>query len=417
MIRSRRRNFVLVPGAFAVGLLAVGCASGSDDAGASPEEGGAITIANYQFLEPGRGEDIWAAMSQYTEDQPAVELNRSETPFAQYADKLNTELGAGGGPDVFVIQDAQFATLSDAGLLEPLDDVLGEADLNSSNEDLVVDGDQLGVTWEQVAYALVGNSNVMDEAGIEEMPTTVDELVEAGEKAKAVGANGLGMRHQMGEFDGWYLDYNAWPYGFGGSWSDGDDLTLDAPENVEGLEAYADVIDSGIVPVGDDASTFRTKFKENQLAFIIDNSGAALSFTNDGAITGEDMVSAPLPFEHPGQHQKIVLAVNANSENKDIAKDFVRWFTSPEGQEAIRPPIGASTIATDVPLTEEFATEHPWAQTYLDINPETRSTLIPGHETETKEIMQEVMRATERVISEGADPAESLRQAQDAVAN
>lgn len=396
-------------------LLLASCGGGSgDDAGDSDAS---LTIANYQFLEPGRGDALWEAVSQYQEENPDAELQRQEAPFAQYSDSLNTELGAGGGPDVFVVQDAQFATLAEAGVLEPLDDVLEDADLNETNEDLVVEGEQLGVTWEQVAYALLGNTTVMEEAGVEELPTTVEELIDAAEQVQETGADGLGIRHQMDEFDGWYMDYNAWTYGFGGSWSDGEDLTIDAPENVEALEAYAEVIDSGIVPVGDDASTFRNKFREDQLGFIIDNSGAALSFTEDGGLDGENMVSGPLPFEEAGQHQKIVLAVNANSDNVETAKDFVRWFVTEEGQEAIRPPLGASTLATDVPLPDEFSDTHPWAQTFIDVNPATRSNLIEGHETETMEIMRVVMQEIERVVSQGGDPAEALEQAQQQVAD
>ena len=158
--RGRRLAVAATP--LAVGaLLLSACSSGdSDDAGPDVDEGGTLTIANYQFLEPGRGDALWEALSGYATENDAVTLERSETPFAQYADKLNTELGSGGGPDVFVIQDAQFVTLAEAGLLEPLDDVLEDADLNSTNEDLVVDGEQLAVTWEQVAYAPVSYTHL-----------------------------------------------------------------------------------------------------------------------------------------------------------------------------------------------------------------------------------------------------------------
>lgn len=396
-------------------LMLAGCGAadegGATDAGENIEDG-TLVFSNWQWLEPGRGDDLWAAVNQYTEDNPSVELERSETAFAQYANKLNTELGAGGGPDIFVIQDSQFATLVEGGLLEALDDAVTDAHLNSSNEEMVVDGEQLGVTWEQVPYALLGNKNVMEEAGITELPTTVDELIAAGEDVADTGADGFAVRHQMNEFDGWYLDFSAWPYGYGGAWSDGEELTIDAPENIAGIEAYKEIYDSGIMPVGDDASTFRTKFKENQLAFIIDNAGAALSFTSGGEIDGQDIVSGPLPFDEPGQHQKLVLAVNANGDNVELAKDFISWFVSDEGQEAIRPPLGASTLATDVPLPDDFVEMHPWAETYLEVGEDSRSTLIEGFETDTKDIMQSVMQAVERVISQNEDPKTALEQAQ-----
>jgi len=383
--------------------------------GSSPaaSDGGTLVVANYQFLEPGRGDQLWNGLLGYEEFNDKATLEQTASPYLQYVDKLNTELGAGGGPDVFVVQEAQFATLAEAGLLEPLNDVLADSDLNSLNEGLKVDGDQVGVIWEQVTYALIGNKNLMEQAGIDALPTDVDELIAAGQQIQeATNADGFAVRHLMSEFDSWWMDYNVFPYGFGGSWSDGSELTIDSPENIAGLEAYKKIYDAGIMPIGDDASTFRTKFKENQLAFMIENNGATLSFTEGGQISGTDIVSGPLPFTDPGQHQRIVFAVNKNSDNVELAKDFIRWFVSEEGQTAIRPGLGASTLATDVPLSDEFQSAHPWAPTFLDQAATSRSNLVEGFETDTKAIMQIVMRAVERVITKGDDPAQALAEAQ-----
>jgi multiple sugar transport system substrate-binding protein len=405
----------------ALAALAIGSAAAlvvtacSSNPTTEPDEdqplSGSIAFSNWQWLAPGSGDALWDAVSSAYEDQGEVVLERSETPFAQYANKLNTELGAGGGPDVFVVGDVQFTTLAEAGLLEPLGDVVGDVSLNGSNDSLVVDEEQVGVTWEQVGYALVGNKNVMAEAGITEMPANVDELIEAGKKVEATGASGFGVRHQMSDFGGWYVDFPAWTYGYGGSFSDGTELTIDSPENIEGLTQYKRVIDSGIVPIGDDASTFRSKFKENQLGFVLDNSGAVLSFTT--AMSGQDIVAAPLPFPEGGQNQHLILAVNANSENKAAALDFVSWVLSDEGQTILREQRGASTLATDVPLDPAFAEANPWAETYIETADETRSGLIVGFEENTEPIMRIVMQAVERVITQGEDPAEALGQAQE----
>jgi len=410
--RTRRLTLAAAVAATSTALILAGCSAPDTSDGTPAEEGGTLVISNWQWLEPGRGETLWEGISGYSAANPNVTLEKSETPYGQYADKLNTELGAGGGPDVFVILDSQFATLQEAGLLEPLDSALGDADLNNSNKDLVIDGEQLAVTWEQVPYALLGNKNVMEAAGITEMPTTIEELIAAGEQVKATGADGFAVRHQMSEFDGWLLDFQSWVHGHDGAWSDGEELTLATDENVKALEAFKTVYDSGIMPIGDDASTFRTKFKENQLGFMIDNAGAALSFTSGGQITGQDIIAAPLPFPYPGSHQKLVLAVNANSKNKDLALDFISWFVSEEGQAAVRPGLGASTLATEVALPTEFSEANPWAQTYVTLGAETSGTLIPGFETKTKSIMQFVMQAVERVVTQDQDPKAALEQAQ-----
>lgn len=414
MIRSKTQR--LVAAAAVVALLASGCSGGSDSDSAASDDGpasGELTFGNWQWLEAGRGDRMWEAVSEFAAANPEVTLTKSETPFAQYADKLNTELGAGAGPDVFVVLDRQYWSLAEAGVLEPLNDVINADDLNASNENLVIDDERYGITWEQVSYGLLCNKNVMEASGIAALPTTVDELIDAGKKAEAAGYAGFAVRHQMNEFNGWAYDFPSWVIGYGGGWSNGEELTINSPENVEGLTAYKKVFDSGIVPVGDDASTFRSKFKENQLACTIDNSGTPNALSTGGAITGADIEAGPLPFPQPGAYQKLILAVNANSENKSTAKKFVAWVASQEGQEALRPSIGASKMATDIAIDAAYLEEMPWAAAFEEIGNTSRSGIPAGFETESDAIMREVLAGVERVVTAGADPAAELQRAQD----
>lgn len=424
---KRVRSLAALTGASA--LVLAGCASAEETPSASTDSDtgdtsaeevalpeGTLAFANWQWLEEGRGDLLWEAVTAYSGANPGASFEQEATPFGEYANTLSTALGGGQGPDVFIVLDSLYVVLADAGLLEPLDDVVAASSVNSSNDELVVGGQQLGVTWEQVPYALLGNKNVLDEAGITEMPSTLEELIAAAQQVEDnTDADGFAVRHRIAEFGGWSLDFQNWPLGYGGGWSDGTNLTIDSPENIAAVTAFKQMYDSGAMPVGDDASTFRNKFKENSLGFMIDNSGAALSFTSGGSITGEDIISAPLPFPQPGAHQKLILAVNANSENKELAKDFVRWFLTEEGQTLIRPPLGASTLATDVALPAEFVTANPWAQTYVDLGASTKSTLIPGFELQSVEYFQTIMEAVERVITQGQDPAEALGEAQAAL--
>jgi multiple sugar transport system substrate-binding protein len=141
-----------------------------------------------------------------------------------------------------------------------------------------------------------------------------------------------------------------------------------------------------------------------------------LSFSSGGSIAGTDIVSAPVPFPAGvSAHEKLVLAVNANSENKELAKDFIRWFLTDEGQSLIRPWLGASTIATDGELSAEFTAANPWAQTFIEAGKTSKAMPIVGFELQTAEIFRTIMEAVERVLTEGQDPAEALREAQTAL--
>lgn len=419
------RSFVALTGASA--LVLAGCASAeetqspttSSEDSSSAEVAlptGTLSFAHWQWLETGRGDTLWETVTSYTGYNPGASFEQEATPFGDYANTLNTSMGGGQGPDIFVVLDNQFAIFADAGLLEPLDDVLAGSTINASNTSLVVDGQQLGVTWEQADYALLANKNVLDEAGITEMPSTLDELIAAAQQVEDnTDADGFAVRHRIAEFGGWSADFQNWAFGYGGTWSDGTNLTIDSPENIAAVTAFKKMYDSGVMPIGDDAATFRDKFKQNSLGFMIDNGGAALSFTAGGAITGTDIISAPLPFSQGGVHQKLVLAVNANSENKELAKDFVRWFVTEETQALLRPSMGAGTLATDAPLTAEFLEANPWAATFVQAGSGSRSSLILGFELQTQEIYQTVLEAVERVIALNQDPEEALKEAQAAL--
>lgn len=396
-----------------------GSGPGATTAGTAPAEAtsppsGSLTFAGWQWLEPGRGDTLWAGVQQYTKANPGATITKEATAYGQFADKLNTELGGGTGPDVFEILDFQFASLAKAGLLEPLDDAVKGAALNSSNDALKVDGKQLGVTWEQVNYALIWNKNLLTQAGLDpnKPPTTVDQLISEAQTCKQkTGADGFGVRHQISELDGWFQDFNSWTYGQGGQWSDGKNLTLASPENVAGVNAYKKVYDSGIIPIGDDASTMRSKFNQGNMCFMIDNSGATLSMATSGTIKGTDIGAGAMPFPEPGSHQMLMLAVNANSPNKELAKDFIKWFVSKDGQAAIRPGLGASTMATDEPMPADFLAANPWAPGFAALTG-SKSALIPGFEPDTKAIMKEVITAVEKVITQNADPETALKDAQ-----
>ena len=397
----------------ALAILAMTVALTPCTGSAQSKPSGTLSFSNWQWLTPDTGPAMWDAItSGYRASNPKAEFKQRSTAFSSYIDKLNTELGAGTAPDVFVVSDAHFATLAAAGLVAPLNKVTEKIKLNNSNDFLKIKGQQFGVTWEAPSYALVGNKNVMAKAGITSMPTTVDELIAAGKKIKAVGDHGFAVRHLISEGGGWYTDFCAWTYANGGSWSDGKKLTIDSAANIKGVTEFAKVMSSGIVPIGDNASTFRSKFMQNKVGFIIENAGAVLSFTASGKLKGKDIETAPLPFSYPGQNQQLILAVNAKSPNKQLAEDFISWILSADGQKVLRGQRQASTLATDVPLSESFSADNPWAAQYIKNGKTARTTVIDGFGSQTAAISQVILEAVERVITKGEDPRKALVEAQ-----
>lgn len=376
-----------------------------------------LVIANSQWVDALRGKNLWNAMLKYNKVAPHVTLEQEAIPSSEFDNKITTEFGAGLGPDIAMMQEGLFFSIADAGFLIDLAKAVeGVKNLNRTNDNAIIKGKRLGIAWQRAVYALIYNKTLLDAAKVKP-PKNVDELIsDAKAVTAATGAIGFAARHQIADFSGWFMDFQNWAYGYGVNWVDGKGkLTINTPQAVAAFAAFKKVYDAKIIPIGDTMPTQRTRFKENKVAFSIDNSGGTLNIASGGALPAKDIYAAPLPFEHPGAHQQIFLGVNAHSKKQKAAIEFLAWLVSHDGQQALREASGPDTLATDVPITEAFRAANPWAETFARLAVNSRSTLIPGYEVDTGPIMRPVMEALERVLVANADPKAALAEAQKQV--
>ena len=318
-------------------------------------------------------------------------------------------------PDIFVIPDAYFPQLVEAGLLEPLDEAVEAASptgFRDINENYAVDGTQYGVVWEVVPYALFWNKDVLAAAGVTP-PTNVEELVEAANTiTETTGTTGFTVRHQMNEETPWWTDFSNWIFGYGGAWSDGEQLTIDSPENVEALTAFQEVYGATGFGKGQDASTYRAAFSAGQLGMGIDNSSAVATLLGD-AVTAEQVGSAVLPFPAGGSaFAGFAVGVNANSDDKEAAADFIRWLLTDEAQGTFVDTLFPSAIATSAEASAELVDANPWVSAFYEQVNDASSVIIPGFENETSEIRTIVLTQVERAVTSGVAPQEALAEAQ-----
>lgn len=414
----RRSHLLAVAGALSL-ATAVGLAPAGAQSGEAPS--GTLHITHWDFLAPAYGEDMQALIQSYSAANPGATVTTEGLVRADYETTISTQLSAGAGPDVLAIADTFLPQLAEAGLLEPLEGAFSDevlATLNSTNQGGNWRGEQLAITWQIAPYAFLWNTDILAEAGVEP-PTTPEELVTFAQTVhEKTGKMGFAVRHRLAEEVPWWIDFNNWPQGFGGGWSDGTQLTIDRAENVAAVEAYKAVFDSGAFPVGDDASTFRTRFKEGQLAAVIDATGLPPAMIGD-IVPSTSLNSSALPFPTPYTSQVgIFFGINANSQNKDLAKDFLEWFVGPDVQQPLSELLGhASTMATDTTVPQEFLDANPWVAGYRQNGLNSRSAVIPGFEAQTPEIRHIVLSWIERVLLEDLPAHEALANAAREVAD
>lgn len=400
----------LMAGAAALAVIAGATAP------AAAQEQVTLTIANTQWLDALRGENLWAAVKKFEDSHPNITLEQHTIARKEFNDRLITEMGARQGPDIIIAQDGLFYTLIGADFLIPLDDVTeGVDNLNATNDNGVVDGTRYGIGWHRAVYALIFNKAILEASGAE-LPTDVDGLIAAAKAAnEATGAIGFTGRHSMNEYSPWSQDFLNWAYGYGAELVDESGrITFDTPEMAQAFEAFKAVYGSGIMPIGDQMSTQRTRFKEQQVAFSIDNSGGSLNIATGGPLPGTNLGATALPFPNPGAHQQIFLGVNTWSSDaeKAASKEFLSWLISEEGQTALRAASGPDALATDVPVTDAFVAANPWATTFAEMAAASHSTLIPGYELETQSVLRPLMTSLEKVLLGAATTEEALFEAQ-----
>ncbi|WP_447956255.1 ABC transporter substrate-binding protein [Vreelandella sp. EE7] len=406
------RNLPVVPKLLKSSVLMVSLAS--LPVAFAQQEATTLTLVNSQWLDALRGEALWNAMLEYPGQEVGVALERQMIPSAEINTKLMTELSGGQAADLMIMQEGLFHTAAEAGFLADAETaVAGVDNLNATNDSAVVDGVRYGVAWQRAPYALIYNQPLIEQAGVS-APTSVDELIaSASQMRDDAGVIGFTARHSMADYVGWYMDFQNWAYGYDVHWvNDEGELTINTPEAVEAIGAFKKAYDASIMPQGDDFPTQRVRFKRNQVAFSVDNSGGTLNIANGGALDSRDLGAAALPFAHPGAHQQLFIGVNAQSEHKEEALAFLAWLVSEPGQQALREASGPDTLATDVPVTDAFLADNPWAEAFIELGRHSRSTLIPGYELQTPAIMRTVMGAVERVIVGDEDPADALEAAQ-----
>ncbi|MCW5951453.1 MAG: sugar ABC transporter substrate-binding protein [Propionibacteriaceae bacterium] len=402
-----------------VGALALSSCSGGtpgQSASGAPAEKATVSFASWHWLEKGRSDRLWALMEKFMAQHENITIEKREIARKDYERTLSTEFGAQGGPDVFLVPDTYYAELAESGVLAPLDDVVSQiaGRLPAQAEQFRSDGTTLALPYELSPYGFFWNKALLEEANVQP-PTTPQELLDAAVAIKEkTGKTGFAVRHQMNEEAVWWLDYANWPFGFGGGWSDGTDLTIDQAANVEALTWYKKIYDSGAFAVGDDASTFRSKFAEGQVGMMIDCLTCMRTITGSGgSVTSQDVGGGLLPF--PQESFSVValgLGANGNSANLEATKTFLAWLYSSEAQDEMLDINFPSTAGLAIDPPQSMVDAYPWSvQTFTNID-KGQSPVIPGFELKTPQIRTIVLTQIEQVLTKNLDPAEALQAAQ-----
>jgi multiple sugar transport system substrate-binding protein len=419
MFNPKRARHAAMASALALSLATSLAACGSSSSSGSSSAGKTtLVVANSQWLDPARGKALWNAMLGFEKVDPNVVLKQEAAPGPTIGTQLTTELGAHAGPDVMIIQDSLFESFLQAKYLSPLApaDTAGVT-LNKTNVGADIDGQRLGVAWQQAPFGLMYNKALLAKAGVS-VPTTPAELIaDANKIHAATGAIGFGDQSIAVSTGSWLQQIDSWTYGYGGSWEANGKLTIDTPQNVAGVAAFAQVAKSGIMQ-SQGYNTVIGTYTQGQVGMLTDCGCGAISAALSGPIKSTEIGVAPEPTPKDiGFDQQLYVSISKYSPHQAAAQAFVKWLLTPAAQQALRIASGPDTLATNVPLSAAYAAANPWAPQFAKLGLTARSTLIPGYETQTTQIMQIIANEIQKVVVSGISPAAALKAAAAQVAS
>lgn len=329
----------------AAALTLAGCAAGggTDDGGG---ETGDIRVWLNGTDTPQEARDY--LKETFEDENPGSTLTIEEQAWTGLVDKLNTALPSSDSPDIVEVGNTQAPAFTSVGAFMDLTDKYEEL----GGDDLLPGFVESG-TWEDKFFAapyysgsriVFYRTDMFEAAGLE-VPTTLEEYIEAGKT----------LAEENPDVSGIYMpgrdQYNVMPF----IWENGgeiavqnDDGTWDAqfssPESVKGLEMFKDVSDNASrAPKDGDGQNAQVPFCADQIGIL-----SAPNWVRGSILAPED-ADAPgcpdveehlgvmaLPGLDGGAAQVFAggsnIAISNKSAHKDLAYKALQIMLSDEYQ-------------------------------------------------------------------------------------
>lgn len=418
--RRRLLQLAAAGAAATVPAWAAACApSGSGGATSSGESGGSgpLTLRSWYFAQEPNNQVFREAIRQFEEGggRPVEAVGGS------YDEYLNQAVLEGRSRRLAGVVHLDFSwvpAIAALGVLAPLDDVAADAGYSEAGLRLGLHGDRLvGLPLTTATISMVANTQLLERAGVSELPATVDAFVTALDRVRAL--DGDLVPYALGTLASDAKDYIMWMWQFGSTVMDGGTATLGDEPSAAALTWCKELLDAGYVAPDVRRADARALFANERAAFYED---AIVARTNATELSGDPAFGGrvspvPRPGLVAGDRPRALLWGNVmgviDDGDTDAAVELARYLTT-DGDVARGlfdglglPPSteeGLAAVADD-PYTTAW-TEQVTA--HADMSPFTAYEQV----LQLEGILGE---AIQRVFFGGVPAAEALGQAADEI--
>lgn len=332
------------------------------------QDGGEFTFTGWSLQEGATRDVIMSAVDAYSADTSA-EIDTVAFPYNEYLNQVLLQARGGNISGVVQLDIAWLAPMAKMGVLKDLSSYTEgvgytEAALSSGQ----VDGVQYGLPWTTASIGMVANMTLLEEAGVTEIPTTIEEFEAALEALKAYDPDVIPY---AGMTDTAQLkDIIPWIWAFGGTVIDDEgNVVLNDEGTIAAVEWYADLLDHGLIAADMDRFDARQLFAQGRVGFYEDAIVArALAESNaPDSDLSENVVPVPRPVVNEGDAPQALLwghiLVVIDDDNGDAAAEFAQYLTSDQDvvlnyfEQLGLPPTTETALASDVVQSDEYVAQ------------------------------------------------------------
>lgn len=328
-------------------LLAVTSACGSDDdksSGGGPTEADLVVWLNGADT-PQAARD-WLKTT-FEDQNPGSTLTIEQQEWEGLVERLTTALtSADQTPDVVEVGNTQAPTFTTVGAFSDLSDDLadlgGDDLLTGFVDGATVDGKTFAVPYYAGSTYVFYRKDLFEQAGVDGVPTTMEEFVDAAAKLKAESGKA--------DFSGYWLPGKDWRDGAALLWDAGGEFaepdgdgwkgTLSSSESIAGLQAFQDLYKSASgAPADANEADPVTPFCAGKIG-MMSRPGWVYGMLTDPKSGCPKLAEQVGVFALPGTDGEPApvllggsdIAVSAKSPNQDLSRKVVALMLSDEYQ-------------------------------------------------------------------------------------
>lgn len=378
-------------------------------------------------------------------DGVSVTLNEFAGGDEQLTQQMALDFSTGAGADIAGFDGFLIPNFVEAGLLRPLEELVGDAVTNWEGWDHISDGSRALMSYDGGTYGIALGTDVrmiflrtdlLESAGIDPetfQPTSWEELLDAARAIKEANPDSYPLQLNagvpMGEattMQGYWMAI----LGTGEGVVDEDGKYIVESQGIlDVLNLYKTIYvdealgDARAQQLGDGRNRTFANFRDGTTAMLVEGDWFYRSVTAPGsefAVENRDemMTWAKMPAKAPGEGwngQDFVTisggtgwVVNPNTDNPELTWELLAFMNSQEQLNAFQEFQPRIRIRDDVPVpADEFLTE-------------TSSALLPlttarPNDENYNAVSAEIQRMTEAVVSGSLTPEEAMARYKDAV--